>query len=57
MVDLTVNLAKPATYAEICDAMKEAANGELKGILDYTEDDVVSSDFLGDTHTSIFRCV
>lgn len=54
VVDLTVNLAKPATYAEICDAMKEAANGELKGILDYTEDDVVSSDFLGDTHTSIF---
>ena len=54
VVDLTVNLAKPATYEEICAAMKEASQGELKGILDYTEDDVVSSDFLGDTHTSIF---
>ena len=49
-----VNLAKPATYAEICAAMKEASEGELKGILGYTEDAVVSSDFLGDTHTSIF---
>ena len=54
VVDLTVNLAKPATYAEICAAMKEASEGELKGILGYTEDDVVSSDFLGDTRTSIF---
>ena len=54
VVDLTVNLAKPATYAEICDAMKKAAEGELKGILDYTEDAVVSSDFIGDPHTSIF---
>ena len=54
VVDLTVNLAKPATYAEICAAMKEASEGELKGILGYTEDAVVSSDFLGDTHTSIF---
>ena len=54
VVDLTVNLAKPATYAEICDAMKKASEGELKGILDYTEDAVVSSDFLGDPHTSIF---
>ena len=54
VVDLTVNLAKPATYAEICDAMKKASAGELKGILDYTEDAVVSSDFLGDPHTSIF---
>ena len=54
VVDLTVNLAKPATYAEICTAMKEASEGELKGILGYTEDAVVSSDFLGDTRTSIF---
>ena len=54
VVDLTVNLAKPAKYEEICAAMKEASEGELKGILGYTEDAVVSSDFLGDTHTSIF---
>ena len=54
VVDLTVNLAKPATYAEICAAMKEASEGELKGILGYTEDAVVSSDFLGDVRTSIF---
>ena len=54
VVDLTVNLAKPAKYEEICAAMKAASEGELKGILDYTEDAVVSSDFLGDTHTSIF---
>ncbi|MCD7711122.1 MAG: type I glyceraldehyde-3-phosphate dehydrogenase, partial [Porphyromonadaceae bacterium] len=54
VVDLTVNLAKPASYSEICAAMKEASEGELKGILGYTEDAVVSSDFLGDTRTSIF---
>ena len=54
VVDLTVNLAKPASYAEICAAMKEASEGELKGILGYTEDAVVSSDFLGDARTSIF---
>jgi len=54
VVDLTVNLAKPAKYEEICAAMKKAAEGELKGILDYTEDEVVSSDFIGDAHTSIF---
>ena len=54
VVDLTVNLAKTATYAEICAAMKKASEGELKGILGYTEDAVVSSDFLGDTRTSIF---
>ena len=54
VVDLTVNLAKPATSDEICAAMKKASEGELKGILGYTEDAVVSSDFLGDTHTSIF---
>ena len=54
VVDLTVNLAKPATYDEICAAMKEASEGELKGILGYTDEAVVSSDFLGDTRTSIF---
>jgi len=54
VVDLTVNLANPASYADIKAAMKEAAEGELKGILGYTEDDVVSSDFIGDSRTSIF---
>lgn len=54
VVDLTCRLAKPATYDEIKAAVKKAAEGELKGILDYTEDAVVSSDFLGDAHTSIF---
>ncbi len=54
VVDLTVNLAKPATYDEICAAMKAASEGELKGVLGYTDEDVVSSDFLGDTRTSIF---
>ncbi len=54
VVDLTVNLAKPAKYDEICAAMKEASEGELKGILGYTEEAVVSSDFLDDPRTSIF---
>ena len=54
VVDLTVNLSKPATYDEICTAMKKASENELKGILEYTDEAVVSSDFLGDTHTSIF---
>lgn len=54
VVDLTCNLAKDVTYDEICEAMKEASEGELKGILGYTEDAVVSSDFLGDARTSIF---
>ncbi|NDV84568.1 type I glyceraldehyde-3-phosphate dehydrogenase [Bacteroides sp. 51] len=54
VVDLTVNLAKETTYAEICAAMKAASENELKGILGYTEDEVVSSDFIGDARTSIF---
>ena len=54
VVDLTVNLAKPATYAEICAAMKEASENELAGVLGYTNEDVVSADFLGDARTSIF---
>ncbi|WP_321997115.1 type I glyceraldehyde-3-phosphate dehydrogenase [Draconibacterium orientale] len=54
VVDLTVNLAKGASYAEICAAMKAASEGELKGILGYTEDQVVSNDFIGETQTSVF---
>ncbi|MXV52798.1 type I glyceraldehyde-3-phosphate dehydrogenase [Pedobacter sp. HMF7647] len=54
VVDLTARLAKPATYEEIKAAMKEASEGEMKGILGYTEDEVVSQDFLGDARTSIF---
>lgn len=53
-VDLTVNLKTSTTYEEICKAMKEAANGELKGILGYTDELVVSSDFIGETCTSVF---
>ena len=54
VVDLTARLEKGASYEDVKAAMKEAAEGELKGILGYTEDDVVSSDFLGDARTSIF---
>ncbi len=54
VVDLTCKLAKPAKWDEIKAAMKKASEGELKGILGYTEDQVVSSDFLGDARTSIF---
>ena len=54
VVDLTCRLAKATTYEEIKAAVKKAAENELKGILAYTEDDVVSSDFIGDPHTSIF---
>jgi glyceraldehyde 3-phosphate dehydrogenase len=54
VVDLTARLAKETNYAEICAAMKAASEGELKGILGYTEDEVVSTDFLGDSRTSIF---
>lgn len=54
VVDLTVNLKTAATYQEICDAMKEASEGHLKGILGYTEDAVVSNDFVGETCTSVF---
>lgn len=53
-VDLTVRLAKETSYEEICQAMKEASEGELKGILGYTNEDVVSSDFIGDSRTSVF---
>lgn len=54
VVDLTCRLAKPAKYEEIKAAMKKASEGPLKGILGYTEDEVVSTDFLGDSRTSIF---
>jgi len=54
VVDLTCRLEKSTTYEEICAAMKKASEGELKGILGYTEDEVVSSDFNGDPRTSIF---
>lgn len=54
VVDLTCRLAKSASYDEIKAKVKEAANGPLKGILDYTEDEVVSSDFISDPHSSIF---
>ena len=53
-VDLTVELNKEATYEEICAAMKKASEGELKGILGYTDEAVVSTDFRGDARTSIF---
>ena len=53
-VDLTCELAKPATYAEICEAMKEASEGELKGVLGYTNEALVSTDFRNDSRTSIF---
>ena len=54
VVDLTVKLAKPATYDEICEKIKEASETTMKGILGYTEDAVVSSDFYSDARTSIF---
>ncbi|SPT71836.1 Glyceraldehyde-3-phosphate dehydrogenase A [Anaerobiospirillum thomasii] len=54
VVDLTCVLKKGASYEEICAALKTASEGELKGVLAYTADDVVSSDFLGNTHTSVF---
>ncbi|HBG87100.1 MAG TPA: type I glyceraldehyde-3-phosphate dehydrogenase [Marinilabiliaceae bacterium] len=54
VVDLTCRLAKPASYADICKAMKEASEGALKGVLGYTEDAVVSNDFVGETRTSVF---
>merc|ERR1712045_445862 len=54
VVDLTVRLGKETTYDQICDAVKAAADGPMKGYLSYTEDMVVSTDFLGDPHSSIF---
>jgi len=54
VVDLTVELNKPATYKEICAAMKEASQGSMKGVLGYTEDKVVATDFRGESNTSTF---
>lgn len=54
VVDLTCNLEKPTTYEEICAAMKKASENEMKGIIEYTDEPVVSSDFIHDSHTSIF---
>ena len=54
VVDLTCRLEKSATYEQIKAAMKKASEGELKGVLGYTEDQVVSSDFIHDSHSSIF---
>jgi glyceraldehyde 3-phosphate dehydrogenase len=54
VVDLTARLSKGAKYEDICAVIKEAANGPLKGIMGYTDEEVVSTDFVGDTHSSIF---
>lgn len=54
VVDLTVRLSKPTTYEEICLAMKKASEGSMKGILDYTDEQLVSSDFIGSTYSAIF---
>ncbi|GAL07493.1 NAD-dependent glyceraldehyde-3-phosphate dehydrogenase [Photobacterium aphoticum] len=54
VVDLTVNLKEAASYEAICAAMKEASEGEMAGVLGYTEDEVVSQDFIGETQTSVF---
>ncbi|MEX0883306.1 MAG: type I glyceraldehyde-3-phosphate dehydrogenase [Cyclobacteriaceae bacterium] len=54
VVDLTVRLSKGASYEEICAKMKETSEGELKGVLGYTEDAVVSTDFIGESNTSVF---
>ena len=54
VVDLTCNLEKPATYEQICETVKKASENEFKGIIEYVEDPVVSTDFVSDEHTSIF---
>jgi glyceraldehyde 3-phosphate dehydrogenase len=54
VVDLTVELSKPATYEQICAAMKAASEGAMKGVLGYTEDKVVATDFRGESRTSVF---
>ena len=54
VIDLTVNLKSSTNYEEICLAMKNASENDLKGIMGYTEEDVVSTDFIGDSRTSIF---
>ena len=54
VVDLTVRLQKEASYEEICATIKQASEGSMKGILGYTDEDLVSSDFIGDVRSSIF---
>ena len=54
VVDLTCNLEKPATYEEICNAVKKASENEFKGIIEYVDEDLVSSDFIHDSNTCIF---
>lgn len=54
VVDLTVKLGKEASYEQICAKVKEYSQGQMKGILGYTEDEVVSQDFVHDSHSSIF---
>jgi glyceraldehyde 3-phosphate dehydrogenase len=54
VVDLTVRFEKETSYEAVMAAVKEAANGPMKGIMGFTDDEVVSSDFIGDTHSSIF---
>lgn len=54
VVDLTVRLSRPTSYEEICEKMKEAAHGSMKGILHYCDEEVVSTDFIGSTYSSIF---
>jgi len=54
VVDLTCRLEKPASYDTVCSVIKEASEGKMNGILDFTDEDIVSSDFIGDTHSSIF---
>ena len=54
VVDLTVKTERPTSYADLCAAMKTASEGPLRGILGYTEDQVVSTDFISDSHSSIF---
>jgi glyceraldehyde 3-phosphate dehydrogenase len=54
VVDLTFKTAKATSYKEICAAMKKASEGDMKGILGYTDEEVVSTDFLGDPRSSIF---
>lgn len=54
VVDLTVKLSRPTTYEAICDAMKAASEGPMKGVLEFCDELVVSTDFIGDTHSSIF---
>ena len=54
VIDLNVMLKKPTSYEEICKKVKEASETTMKGVLEYVDDEVVSGDFIGDAHTSIF---